>query len=208
MDHEELLICILAFTATSFFSLLTEIGKWSIQISSRLTNSCEPVVKSEYKSSFYKLWQYMIKSKPSICNESAVRFNNKKYIHIQQSSPSYSYSPEKLKQSENYTKILNLAPYRKQSSIENNLSFYKCNNYSVGSLNVCNFIPYVYMVCGMLACIKNVLRKNQICACKESFKLDNFTSRVNGNAVCQRLEKTHRIYVYINRVFYHQVCCL
>ncbi|VEJ44494.1 hypothetical protein [Bartonella vinsonii] len=208
MNNEELLICILAVTITPFFSLITEIGKWSVQTLSHRFGSYEPVVKSEYKSPSYKLWQYAIKNKPSTNNESAVYFNNKKYIHIQQSSPSYQCSPEKLKQSENYTKLLTLAPYRKQSSLEGNLSFHKCNNCNVGWLNVCGLIPYIYMVSRMLACIKNVLRRNQICECKKCFKLNNLALRVYGNAVCQHLKKTHSIYVYINRIFYHQVCCL
>ncbi|EJF98324.1 hypothetical protein MEI_00823 [Bartonella vinsonii subsp. arupensis Pm136co] len=208
MNNEELLICISAVTIVSFFSLIPEIAKWGAQTPSYLSDSCESVVKSEHKSPFYKLWQYAIKNKPSTNNESAVYFNNEKYVRIQGTVPSYQCSPERFEQSEDYITLSTSINFQKQLSVYSKLSFYKRNNYNIGWFNIFGFFSYIYIIVQVLSCIKHVLGRNQIYVNGRHFKLNNLTSQIYRNVVWQQSKEPCRIYAYLNRVFHHQVCCL
>ncbi|WP_455480632.1 hypothetical protein V3564_05795 [Bartonella sp. B12(2025)] len=214
MNCGELFIFVSVVTAVSFFSSITGIGKRSMQASFQLFgshepfSSHEPAVESEYKSPVYKLWQYVIKNKPSTHNGNAVYFNTKQYPHIQRFFVSQC-SPERLRQSESYAKQSTSIESQKRLSFENNLSFHEYDDHSgIGWRNVFGSVLHIYLTNRILVYVKNVFGRGQVCGRKEYSELNNLTSRIHKNTVWQQSEKPHRIYAHANRVFYHQVYCL
>lgn len=185
MNNEELFNCVAIITTVSFFSLIAEMGKRSVQSSLSLSDSYEPAVKSEYKSPFYKLWQYVTKNKPSPHNDRTVYSCNEKYSHKQQLFSSYQYSLEKNKKSENYIKQSISIVLQKWLSLKSNLS---CKHNS-------------HHIDWMLMCVRNIFNGTQIYVRTGYLKLKDLALNIYQNTVRRQSEKTHKLNVYINRFF-------
>ncbi|EJF74700.1 hypothetical protein MEC_01224 [Bartonella alsatica IBS 382] len=207
MDHEKLFNCVSIITTVSFFSLILEMDNQGVQISSHLPDSHEPAVQNEYKSPFYKLWQYMKKNKPSLHNDSVVHSSDKKYSYIQRVSASYQYYSDKLRQLENYTKKITSVIPQKWFSFKDKLFFRKHNSYNIFRSNTFGFVPQMYLFGWMRVYFKNTLKRIQIYSCKECSKFGNLASSIR-NTMWLLLEKPNKINVCINRFFHHWVCCL
>ncbi len=190
MDHEELFNCIAIITTVSFFSLNAEMDNRGIQSLLPFPNSHEPAVKSEYKSPFYKLWQYVLKNKPSPHSDRVVYSCNKKYSHTQRLFALYQYSPEKFKKSENYIQqSVSIVPL-KWLSLKNHLFFYKHNRHHID---------------GILAYARSILKRKRIDVCKRCSKLKKLTSYIHRNTMWQRSERPRKLDVCINESFHNWV---
>ncbi len=193
MDHEELFNCVAIITTVSFFGLIAEMDNRGIQRPLPLPDSHEPAVKSEYKSPFYKLWQYVRKNKPSVHNDRTVHAYNKKYSHTQRLSGLNRYSLEKIEKSKNYIKQSTPTTKQKWFFLKSNLSFCKHD---------CYHIDWV------LEYVKNILKKKQIHIYKGYSKLKNLASSIYQNTVWQQSEKPHRLDVCIKKSFHDWMYCL
>lgn len=187
MDHENLFNCVASITTVSFFSLIAEMGNRSVQKPLHLPDSHEPAVKSEYKSPFYKLWQYVIKNKPSLHNDRTVYSCNDKYSHKQEPFSSYQYSQEKIKKSENYIEQSTSIVLQKWLSLKSKLSFCKHNNHHIDWI---------------LVSVRNIFKGKQIYVRTGYSKLKNPASYIYQNTVEQQSEKSHRLDVCISKSFY------
>ncbi|MET3559392.1 hypothetical protein ABID39_000062 [Bartonella japonica] len=206
MDHEEFFICVSAITAVPFFSSITEIGNWGVKALLHSSDFYKSAVKSKYKPPLYKLWQYVIKDKPSTYNSGIVYFDDKGYPHIRQVLASYLYPSERLKQCKNYAKQLASLSFKKRLSFKDILLFRKYSSHTIGRRHMLDFFPCVHVINQTSSHVKNILGKCQTYSHRVCCKLNNFTSRYRftsyyRNVVYQRLEKAHRIGVYINKIF-------
>ncbi len=196
MNHEELFVCVSVVTIIPFFNSIIEISNQSVKELLHFFESHESVVRNEYKSPPYKLWQYVTKDKPSLHNDSAFCSNNKKYSPAQQISTSYPYSPKRFKQSENYRRQLAFIVISKRLLFKSNFPFYKYNNYDTG----CGFVSYICLASRILAYVKS-----QIYDCKKYSKLNDFALRICGNVVKQQTEKLRKFNTCISKIFYRRM---
>ncbi|MBB5074242.1 hypothetical protein HNQ69_001379 [Bartonella callosciuri] len=207
MNHEKNFIGVSIVTTVSFFSSIAEIGNRSMKNAPSSSDSHKSAVESDYKSPFYKLWQYVTKNKPSIYNGSTNYPYNKKYSYRERVFTSYWYSPKGFLESNNYTKKSTSMDLQKQSLLDDDFSLCKQNNSDIEGRNIFSFTPYLYTVNQMLAYIKSGLERNRICARKGYPKRNNLTSRIYENTMWQHSEKPHRIGIYIDKI-YPWVYCL
>ncbi|WP_273720600.1 MULTISPECIES: hypothetical protein [unclassified Bartonella] len=191
MNHEELFNCVAIVTTVSFFGLIAEMDNRGVKNLLPLPDSHEPAVKSEYKSPFYKLWQYVKKNNPSTHNDHTVHSYNEKYSHTQRLFSLDQYPLEKIEKSENDIKQSALTTLQKWLSFKSNFSFCKHNNYHIDWI---------------LAYVKTFLKRKQIYIHTGYSKLKNLTSYIHQNTVWQQSEKLRKLHVCIKRSFHHWVC--
>ncbi|KEC55940.1 hypothetical protein O9A_00165 [Bartonella koehlerae C-29] len=208
LNNEELLICASVFTSVSSFSSIAETDNRSVKASLHFSDSHGSAVESAYKSPFYKIWQELIKNKPLKHNGSAIHLHNKKDSHIKQVSVSYQSYSERVRAAENYMTHSITMSQQKYPWRKNLFSFRNGNNRSIIWCDVYGFVLHVYTVKHMLKYVKNILRNNGICSCKEqTSKLSNLTSRIYSNVMWKNLKTPHNVGVYIDKFSHHGVYC-
>ncbi|WP_375621035.1 hypothetical protein [Bartonella sp. AA97HXZ] len=204
MNHKELFIGISITTTASFFSSIAETTKCSTQAPSHLSESYESVVKSKYKSSLYKLWQYATKNKPSLYNDSVVHYDKKTSPHTQRLFTSYKFFLKRFLQLEDYIKQAASIQYQRLLFFKSSAFLRDSNN--IGWRNVLYFIPHFYLVGWIFAYIRNILRRKQSNNHKEYSKLNNLILQIY-KIKRQREKAQHRISICINKILYNKVYC-
>ncbi|WP_375624402.1 MULTISPECIES: hypothetical protein [unclassified Bartonella] len=204
MNHKELFIGIPITITASFFSSIAGTTKCSAKTPSHLSDSHESVVKSKYKSSLYKLWQYVTKNKPSLYNDGIVHYNNKTFPHTQRLFASYKFFLKRFLQLKNYIKQATSIQYQR-------LLFFKSSAFSrdsnnIGWRNVLYFIPHFYLVGWIFAYIRNILRREQSDNHKEYSKLNNLVLQIYKIKI-QREKAPQRISICINKILHNKVYC-
>ncbi len=204
MNHKELFIGISITTTASFFSSLVGTTKCSTETPSHLSDSHESVVKSKYKSSLYKLWQYATKNKPSLYNDSVFHYNNKTFPQTQGLFTSYKYFLKGFLQLGNYIKQATSIQYQRLLFFKSGVFFRNSNN--IDWRNVLYFIPHFYLVGWIFAYIRNILRREQSNNHKEHSKLNNLVLQIY-KVKRQREKALQRISICINKIFHNKVYC-
>ncbi|WP_375620010.1 hypothetical protein [Bartonella sp. TS25HLJMH] len=204
MDHKELFIGISITTTASFFSSIAGTTKCSAQTPLHLSDSHESVVKSKYKSSLYKLWQYATKNKPSLYNDSVVHYDNKTSPHTQRLFTSYKFFLKRFLQLENYIKQAASIQYRRLLFFKSSAFFRDSNN--IDWRNVLYFIPHFHLVGWIFAYIRNLLRREQNNNHKEYSKLNNLILQIY-KIKKQREKAPQRISICINKILNNKVYC-
>ncbi|AFR26844.1 hypothetical protein RM11_1146 [Bartonella quintana RM-11] len=208
LNHEELLICASDITTVSSFSSIAETDKRIVKTSLYFYNSHGPAVEGAYKSSFYKLWQDLIKDKPSTYNDGAFHSYNKKHSHIKRVSTLYQPYPERVRTAENYMMQSPSRLQQKQPWFKYFFFFYNLNDYPINWRDTFGFVSDLCTVKYILTYVKNIFGKNKSYRLKkQSPKLNKFTWRIYSNIVWRHLEKTYRIDFYIDKFFHHRVYC-
>ncbi|WP_375696283.1 hypothetical protein [Bartonella sp. AP331QHHD] len=204
MDHKELFIGISVTTTASFFSSISETTKCSAQAPSHLSESYESVVKSKYKSSLYKLWQYATKNKPSLYNDSVVHYDKKTSPHTQRLFTSYKFFLKRFLQLEDYIKQAASIQYQRLLFFKSSAFLRDSNN--IGWRNMLYFIQHFYLVGWIFAYIRNLLRREQSNNHKEYSKLNNLILQIY-KIKRQREKAQHRISICINKILHNKVYC-
>ncbi|WP_375626634.1 MULTISPECIES: hypothetical protein [unclassified Bartonella] len=204
MDHKELFIGTSITITASFFSSIAETTKCSAQTPSHLSDSHESVVKSKYKSSLYKLWQYATKNKPSLYNDSVVHYDNKTSPYTQRLFTSYKFFLKRFLQPENYVKQAASIQYQRLLFFKSSAFFRDSNN--IGWHNVLYFIPHFYLVGWILAYIRNIFRREQNNNHKEYSKLNNLVLQIY-KIKKQRENAPQRMSICINKILHNKVYC-
>ncbi|WP_375678136.1 hypothetical protein [Bartonella sp. AP72JLCBS] len=204
MDHKELFIGISITTTASFFSSIAGTTKCSAQAPLHLSESYESVVKSKYKSSLYKLWQYATKNKPSLYNDSVVHYDKKTSPHTQRLFTSYKFFLKRFLQLEDYIKQAASIQYQRLLFFKSSAFLRDSNN--IGWRNVLYFIPHFYLVGWIFAYIRNILRRKQSNNHKEYSKLNNLILQIY-KIKRQREKAQHRISICINKILRNKVYC-
>ncbi len=204
MNPKELFIGISITTTASFFSSIAGTLKCSAQTPSHLSDSHESVVKSKYRSSLYKLWQYATKNKPSLYNDSVVYYNNKTSPHTQRLFTSCKFFLKRFLQLENYIKQATSIRYQRLLFFKRSVFFRDSNN--IGWRNVLYFIPHFYLFGWIFAYIRNILRREQRNNCKEYSKLNNLVLQIY-KIKRQREKAPQRISICINKILHNKVYC-
>ncbi|WP_142416709.1 hypothetical protein [Bartonella massiliensis] len=204
MDHRELFICASVFTTASFFSLIAEISKCSVQTPSPLSDSYESAVKSKYKSLPYKLWQYTAKNKPSAYNDNIVYYNNKKHAHIQQLFIPYKCSLKIFSQLKNDIKQAISIDFDKLLLLKS--CFFCLNSNNIYWHNKLYFVPRIDLTSWIFASIKNILKKEQSNNHKEYSKWTNLVLQIY-KIKKQRQKASRRMGIYINKILHNRVYC-
>ncbi|WP_273723081.1 hypothetical protein [Bartonella sp. AU18XJBT] len=204
MDHKELFIGISITTTASFFSSIAGTTKCSAQAPLHLSDSHESGVKSKYKSSLYKLWQYATKNKPSLYNDGVVHYNNKTSAHTQRLFTSYKCFLKRFFQLENYIKQAASIQYQRLLFCKNSVFSRDSNN--IGWRNALYFVPHFYLVCWIFAYIKNVLRREQSNNHTGYSKLNNLILQIY-KIKRQREKAPQRISLSTNKILHNKVYC-
>lgn len=200
-------ICASIATTASFFSLITEMIHRSLQTPLHLSDSYKSAVESEYKSSLYKLWQYWIKNKPSLYNDSVITFQNKKYSQTQRAFVANPYDSKKGKQPENYKKQSFSINQTKCLLFQYNFFFRISNNHTFEKPNILGFIRQISAIYHMVLYVQKLLKRNKVYNYKKySSQIKTVASRIYSYAVYQLPKRQHRI-GNINQFFYHKVYC-
>ncbi|EJF97432.1 hypothetical protein MEE_00060 [Bartonella elizabethae F9251 = ATCC 49927] len=204
MYCKKLSICVAASTTASLFISIAEIRKCRAQTLSHLPDSPESVVKSKYKSPFYKLWQYATKNKPSPYNDGVVHYNDTSYRQIQRIFTSYKCYLNFFLQRENYIKQVISRESQRSLSLKSPIFSRHCNNISWRNL-LC-FIPHIDLVSCVLTYVRNLLRKERSHHHEEYSKLNNPVQQIY-KIKRQRQKASNRISIYINKILRSKVQC-
>ncbi len=202
MYHKELFICVSASTTTSFFSSVAEIGKSSAQMPSHFADSHESVVKSKYKSPFYKLWQYATKNKPSPYNDGIVYYDNKKSPQVQRIFTLYKCPSNLFLQRENYIKQVTSRESQRSLLLKNGIFFIHPNN--VGWRSLLCFIPHIDLFSWIFTYTRNLLRKERSHNHQGHFKLNDSVFQI-CKIKRQRQKTPSNIGIYINKILHNKV---
>ncbi|QUG72429.1 hypothetical protein FOL54_05610 [Bartonella quintana] len=207
LHHEELLICASDITTVSSFSSIAETGKRIVKAPLYFYNSHGPAVEGAYKSPFYKLWQDLIKDKPSTYNDGAFHSYNKKHSPIKRVSTLYQPSSERVRTAENYM-MQSPSTLQQEQSWFKYFFFYNLNDYPINWRDTFGFVSDLRTVKYRLTYVKNIFGKNKSYRLKkQSSKLNKLTWRIYSNTVWRHLKKTYRIDFYIDKFFYYRVYC-
>lgn len=204
MYCKELSICVSASTTASLFISIAEIRKCRAQMPSHLPDSSESVVKSKYKSPFYKLWQYATKNKPSPYNDGVIHYNDMNYPQIQRIFTSYKRYLNFFLQLENYIKQAISRECKRSLLLKSPIFSRHCNN--IGWRNLLCFIPHIDLVSCVLTYVRNLLRKERSHHHEEYSKLNNPVQQIY-KIKRQRQKASNRISIYINKILHNKVYC-
>ncbi len=169
---------------------------------SHLLDSAETVVKSKYKSPFYKLWQYATKNKPSPYNDGVVHYNNTSCPQIQRIFTSYKCYLNFFLQLENYTKQAISRESQSSLLLKGPIFFRHPSN--IGWCNLLCFMPHIELISCILTYIRNLLRKERSHHHEEYSKLNNPVQQIY-KIKRQRQKAPHRIDICINGILSNKV---
>ncbi|EJF78527.1 hypothetical protein MCO_00711 [Bartonella sp. DB5-6] len=208
LNHKESFIGVSIVISLPLFSSNAERSRLDVHTPLWLSSAYGSAVESEYKLSIYKLWQYSTKNKTSIHNEKDVYSSHKTHSYIQLDSVLCQYSSKAVEETKNDTIQSTSINLQKRSSLESNLSFCKHSGRSINWHNVFGFVLYIHTISRMLVHVQNILRKYKIYNCKkQDFRQNKHASPSYENTLWQYSKEPHKIGVYINKIFYHRVCC-
>lgn len=203
MYHKELFIYVSASTTVSFFSSVIGTGKYSAQTPAHPADSHESVVKSKYKSPFYKLWQYATKNKPSSYNDGVVYHKDKNYPQARRIFTSYKHFFNFFLQLKNYIKQANSINSKRLLFFRNCVFIRHSNN--ICWHNLLYFIPHISLISWIFVYIRNLIRKEKSNNYREYFKLNNLVLQVY-KIKKQRQKAPNKIGIYINKSLHNKVC--
>ncbi|WP_019219378.1 hypothetical protein [Bartonella florencae] len=208
MNHKELFIGVSTVTAASFFSSIAGVNSRCMQTPPHLPDFHKSEIKSEYKSQLYKLWQYVAKNKPSLCNDEMLYSGGKKHSQLQCLFTTHQYSSEKFQRLENCTKQSISRTSQNWFSCGKIFFFRKYKNNNIDWRNVPCFILQICLIYWMFSYVKNILKRGYIYNCNGYFELKNLIPQIYRKATEQSCKKSHGIDVCINKNFHHKVCIL
>ncbi|PIT69111.1 hypothetical protein CER18_04695 [Bartonella tribocorum] len=204
MDYKELFTGMSTTINAPFLSSVTGTGKYSAQTPSHFPATHEAVVKSEYKSSLYKLWQYATKNKSSRYNGGVIYYNSKEFPPIKQIFTSFKCSLKSFLQFKSYIKQTTSMRFQRSLLLKTYVFFR--NSSSIHRRNIFYSVPHIDFVCWALVYIRNILRREQDNNYKEYSKLNNFILQIY-KIEQQQEEASHRIGISINRILHNEVYC-